>query len=282
MNVPTSTDHNETLVSIIIPVYQAEDYLKECIQSVIGQTYRELDILLIDDGSTDRSGRICDEYAAEDMRIRAIHQQNKGLAGARNTGLMTAKGQYIAFVDADDVVADCYVEQMLVLLKRYHADIAVCNYDRKEKDFNLGMSARHSREYCISSEQMLKEWHGRRKRLETVVWNKLYRREVLSDGKRMILFPEGKIHEDVYISHLIVKNAGRVAITERELYGYRIHKNSITGRALTEDMIDQSIEAQLARLEFFRQEGMQTSYRRCLNGLVKHVGVFWLKERVGN
>ena len=121
---------SKPLVSIIVPVYQVKNYVGECVESLLRQTYTNLEILLVDDGSTDGSGAICDEYARGDNRIRVIHQENQGLSSARNTGLDQAKGEYVAFVDSDDAVRLDYIETLYDLADRYQADIAVCAYER--------------------------------------------------------------------------------------------------------------------------------------------------------
>jgi len=116
------------LISVIIPVYNVEPYLKKCLDSVVTQTYKEIEIILVDDGSTDGSGPICDEYAAQDKRIRVIHKRNGGLSDARNVGLDRCSGRYVTFIDSDDYVASDYVERLYRILVEYNADIAVCDY----------------------------------------------------------------------------------------------------------------------------------------------------------
>ena len=120
-------ESNGKLVSIIVPVYQVKEYVGECVESLRAQTYTNLEILLVDDGSTDGSGEICDEYVRSDNRIRVIHQKNRGLSAARNTGLDQAAGEYVAFVDSDDVVLPDFIETLYDLSGRYQADIAACD-----------------------------------------------------------------------------------------------------------------------------------------------------------
>lgn len=147
------------LVSIIVPVYQVREYLMECVQSIQEQTYTELEIILVDDGSTDGSEKICDKCVINDKRISVIHQKNQGLSVARNNGLRHAKGRLIAFVDADDVVDERYIEVLYEILAKYEADIAVCDYVR----FRTGegyYTHRKKGELLISSQTMLRQWHG--------------------------------------------------------------------------------------------------------------------------
>lgn len=269
---------DEALISIIVPAYQVKEYIGECMESLLRQTYRKLEILLINGGSTDGTGEICDEYAAKDARIHVVHQAALGLSCARNVGMKLSKGDYIAFIDSDDVIADTYVEKLYGLIREYDADIAVCGYE-KSKTGVLKASARKSRSYCISAEEMLQEWHGKRKGLETIAWNKLYRREVLLGEGREITFPEGKVHEDICVSHLIVDNAEKVAVTDEKLYLYRVRQGSITNSGMREEKILQNIEAQLKRLSFFEEKRMQGSFERLVIGFLLHLIMFEYKSK---
>ncbi len=268
----------EELISVIVPVYQVKAYLPECVESLLGQTYKNLEIILVDDGSTDGSGELCEEYAKRDGRVRVVHQKNRGLSGARNTGLQSARGEYIAFVDSDDVVSELFVESLYALLKRQKADIAVCSYEKSKT--GVLRQSKGEREYSISSKKMLEEWHGERKAIETVVWNKLYHKSVFEKEGNNIWFPEGKEHEDVYVSHLLVKNAERIAITDCKLYMYRIRKGSITGSKVTEAKIRQDLEAQLARVEFFEKMGYGGSRDRVVIGMLLHIVLYRYKLRM--
>lgn len=263
------------LISVIVPVYQVADYLEECVDSLLGQTYKNTEIILVDDGSTDGSERLCDAYAEKDKRVRVVHQENGGLSCARNSGLRLAEGAYIAFVDSDDAVEEVFLETLYRLLENYQADIAACSFYKGEK--GKENRSERGREYSIASEKMLQEWHGRRKKLETVVWNKLYKRSVFGEGAERIMFPEGRIHEDTYVSHLYVSRAKRIAVTTRKLYFYRVRKESITGKQLTEEAVRQDLEAQLARLSFFREHGYKRSAGRLLAGFWLHRGMYGIR-----
>lgn len=257
------------LISIIVPVYQVEGYLRECIDSLINQTYENIEILLIDDGSTDKSGQICDEYAKKDNRIRVVHQDYKGVSATRNTGLKNVRGEYIAFVDSDDIVSSEYVEVLYNLIKEYSADISICHYLRSEKaDISmLNESDIMPTVVSMQSQELLQKWHGRYKKIETVVWNKLYHKSIFQNN---ISFPEGKIHEDTYVSHILVSNADRIVITEQKLYLYRVRHGSITKTKATKESKRQDLEAQKARMKYFRDRHMYGSYLRCLKGHLLH------------
>ena len=302
---------SKPLVSIIVPVYQVKNYVGECVESLLRQTYTNLEILLVDDGSTDGSGAICDEYARGDNRIRVIHQENQGLSAARNAGLDQAAGEYVAFVDSDDAVWPDYIETLYDLADRYQADIAVCAYERGEigatgtqikndiyvanqfRDENVdGAVDRHEHskydssvtEVCMTSEQMLRQWHGRYKKWETVAWNKLYRKQILdgTDGSDAICFPIGRRHEDILTSHLIVANAGRIVLTTQKLYMYRTREDSITTQVMTAEHRKQNLLAQRERMEFFRKRRYWRAYLNLLIGYVMHLGWFEWKSMKNN
>lgn len=257
------------LISIIIPVYQVKEYLQDCVDSVRMQTYTNLEIILIDDGSTDGSGEICDAYAKEDKRIIVVHQENQGLSAARNAGVNIAKGELIAFVDSDDYVAEIYLEVLYILLKKYDADIAVCEFTRYRKKMERIPNMEKINDYVMSSKQMLGEWHGRRKHIETVCWNKLYKREILLQRKEV--FPLGKEHEDIYTSHLFIERAKKIAITNQILYFYRNRENSITcSRYNKKEKQKQDLLAQHVRLAYFKERKLWKSYVRLIVGHIAH------------
>ena len=279
------TEEGQTLpvVSIIVPVYNVKSYVGECVESLCRQTYTNLEILLVDDGSTDGSGEVCDEYAGRDERIRVIHQANRGLSGARNMGLDDARGEYIAFVDSDDLVSTNYVETLYELLMKYEADIAACAYvkgtteqltDIREKVLSLD----NVKEICMPSVKVLKQWHGKYKQQETVAWNKLYCREVWN-GRKKIRFPESRNHEDVLISHLVVQGAKTIVLTTEILYFYRIRKGSITLQTeYDREKVWQNLRAQRERMEFFRAHRYWRAYFNLLKGYVLHVLWFWWRR----
>lgn len=270
------------LISIIVPVYQVKKYLGECVESLRNQTYTNLEIFLVDDGSTDGSGELCDQYAAKDDRIRVVHQENQGPSAARNAGLDRAKGEYIAFVDSDDVVLPDFIEILYELTGKYHADIAACAY---VKCFTENLAEvkewQNGKEWCMSSEQMLRQWHGRYKKLETIAWNKLYRKYVFDAGKaRGIRFPVGRKLEDVLTSHLIVANAKRIALTMRGLYLYRIRPGSRASQSRTAEHMNENLRAQRERMAFFREKRYWRAYFNLWVGYVLHwVWFGWMRMK---
>lgn len=296
------------LVSIIVPVYQVKEYISECVESLLAQTYTNLEILLVDDGSTDGSGEICDEYAAKDSRVRVVHQGNQGPSAARNTGLDYAKGEFVAFVDSDDVALPDFITTLYNLAEVDKADIAACAYMECGPDIPGNIRegllcrdasealcagqdenrARHwerhhsDQEIYMTSEQMLRQWHGRYKKWETVVWNKLYRKHVFGGGESdTIRFPVGRKLEDVLISHLLVANAKQIVLTMHKLYLYRIRPDSRASQSRMTGLMRENLRAQRERLTFFREKRYWRAYLNLLWGYVLHLGWFGWKRMKG-
>ena len=214
------------LVSIIIPVYQVEKYLDKCIASVVGQTYQNLQIILVDDGSADRSPAICDGWQERDPRITVIHQPNGGLSQARNAGLKLATGEFIGFVDSDDWIEPDMVECLLAALQETTADIAVGGFegfteDSKSIPYAKSKSTERSLYY---TEEALKRLLLLRGFIRNFVWNKLYRRTVLSG----IAFPEGRLYEDVTWTAQVIGNAKSVVCVDQIFYHYLHRPDSLS------------------------------------------------------
>ena len=168
-------------VSVIVPVYNVEKYLKQCLDSIVDQTLEDLEIVLVDDGSVDSSGTICDEYAKKDSRIEVIHKANGGLSDARNVGISKAKGRYIGFVDSDDYIKEDMYEILLNLIKKYDADVSICNlYDVIDGNECIRNKENGIREYSrldILKEVLLD------KNIQSYAWNKLYEKELFDEIK---------------------------------------------------------------------------------------------------
>ncbi len=218
-------------ISVIVPVYKVEPYLRKCLDSIVGQSYENREILLVDDGSPDSCGAICDEYAQKDPRVQVIHKENGGLSSARNAGLDAAGGHWIAFIDSDDWVEPDFLEYLLLGAKGYGADLAVCAYwweypDRSEK---LG----YDRPTRLTARQAL-EALLRDKQLTNHAWNKLYRRE-LFEGVR---FPEGRVYEDVATVYRLVERAMTVAVLPEAKLHYRMNPAGIVKANGIENFLD--------------------------------------------
>lgn len=214
----------DPLISVIVPVYRVEAFLPRCLDSVRNQTYRNLEILLVDDGSPDNCGKICDEYAQIDPRFRVIHKENGGLSSARNAGLDAARGALIGFVDSDDWIAPEMYEKLLSALEKWGAQLACCGrYDVREKTGQQKIGLCPKTDECLSGVAFA----GRIFRYDgcdSSACDKLYRRELL-EGLR---YPEGRVCEDMPVTYRIALKAERVALCPEPLYYYYHRQGSIT------------------------------------------------------
>ncbi len=216
---------NCPLISIIVPVYQVEKYLVKCINSIINQTYRNLEIILVDDGSTDNCPAICDLFQTEDSRIKVIHQENGGLSHARNVGLEIATGDFIGFVDSDDWIEPNMYEVLMCALQESGADIAACTrQDEYEDSMPISINVKTVKSNIYSAEEALREIINRKRIIYTYVWNKLYKRDVLKN----IYFPKGKMYEDMLWSFQAIGNARLLVCLNYPLYHYLQRPESIS------------------------------------------------------
>lgn len=203
------------LITVIIPVYNIEGYLTTCLNSVCSQTYENLEILLIDDGSIDRTGLICDEFAHRDPRVRVIHKKNEGQSVARNIGIANAKGEYVSFVDGDDWVTEDYLDKLFSLLQEYHADIANCNFIRKKKMGDTRLSDCSNQIQVYNPEQAIENLCYM-KELNCAPISKLFKRHIFQD----IQFPEGCIYEDLAIIYKTFAIAEKIVYCDFDGYFY--------------------------------------------------------------
>lgn len=260
----------EMFVSIIVPVYNVEQYLKECIESILAQAWKNFEVILVDDGSTDSSGKICDEYSQKKEFISVIHKKNGGLSSARNAGIDVAQGDYLAFIDSDDVVHPRYLSELVAIVKKEKADLAACN-------FCVGSLCRWKNfsevKYDIRcNEDVLKKMNDNDV-VVTVAWNKLYHAKFFREyGLR---YPVGKIHEDMFLTPQILYYTKKMVITNEQLYFYRQRENSIMNSSFSIKQLD-ALDAIEFRIELFQHWNKQylqaseyESYIRKSNELYK-------------
>lgn len=218
----------DKLVSIIIPVYNVEMYLAECIESVLKQTYQNLEILLIDDGSTDSSGKICDEYAQKDTRIKVIHKENGGVSLARNVGLDLAQGEYITFIDSDDFVEKTYVEKMYNALIKNDSDLVFCRYanyingkiEKVKENFPEKLIVDNKDKKFID---FISSFFNKKNKVMGSAWRILYKKELIANSSFNINI---KISEDLLFVLQTILTARRINFINDLLYFYRFNKNS--------------------------------------------------------
>lgn len=238
----------EFLVSVIIPVYNVESYLKRCLKSVVSQSYENMEIILVDDGSTDSSPQICDDWAKKDKKIRVIHKENGGLSDARNVGMEMAQGAYLAFVDSDDVIDPDFIELLLKTAYEQKADIVECGVQRFSDENCSARSEKLEKSRKIfSPEEAMKELINDGD-IRQHVWNKLYRRETVGD----IRFPVGKLNEDEFWTYKIIGKAERICRISEILYGYYQHPESIMGTKYGIRRLD-ALEAKEERMEYIER-----------------------------
>ena len=219
-----------SLISIIVPVYRVEEYLPRCLDSLINQTYKNLEIILVDDGSTDNCPAICDSYALKDNRIKVIHKKNGGLSSARNAGLDIATGEWVAFLDSDDWVEPEMYEILYSLANNYNADISSCKsrncypaeYVQTLENFSVDII-----EFDTDSiiKDMLNQTH-----IRFEVWNKLWRKSLIGD----VRFKVGQVAEDVYFDRVLFLRTNKIVHTNQILHNYVVDRPGATNSSFKE------------------------------------------------
>lgn len=225
----------DDLITIVIPVYNVEKYLGRCIDSVIKQTYKNIEIILVDDGATDQSGNICDEYAEKDKRIKVIHKKNGGLSDARNAGIDIATGKYISFIDGDDFVADNYVEKLYNLIKKNNSDVSVCIWKKIFEDGKTKKSYFTFFHREITSNNYIMLQHMLYQKLfDTSACAKLYDISLFNN----IRYPKGKLYEDLATTYKLFLKSKKITYSNDVIYYYFVRNNSITQSNFKEKDMD--------------------------------------------
>lgn len=241
-------------ISVIVPVYKVESYLHRCVDSILGQTYPNFELILVDDGSPDNCGTICDEYAAKDSRGHVIHQENGGLSAARNAGIdwvfAHSDSQWLAFIDSDDWVHRDYLKVLLENALTHHADISACDFFQTDRYCQDGEVCQKA--FCESPEEAYCNHYG----YLMSACAKIYRRELF----QALRFPLGKLHEDCYVTHVPLFASERVAISTARLYYYYSNPGSITRKKWSKKRL-QEIDAHQARLDWLLEHGYHDAVR---------------------
>ena len=215
--------NSQPLLSVIIPVYKVEKYLQRCLDSIINQTYKNLEIILVDDGSPDNSGKICDEYAKKDKRIKVIHQKNKGQGAARNTGIIVSKGELITFVDSDDWIECNMYEIMISKLLQYDLDIIKCAIVETDgSKIKRELNHKTTKINVVITENIFDLYFT--EFTCKVIWNGLYRRNII----KKVEYPEGLVAEDNYVSGMYLNKAKRLMLIDNILYNYFINMSGVS------------------------------------------------------
>lgn len=235
------------LITVIIPVFRVEAYLRRCVDSVLAQTYRYTEIILVDDGSDDGCPAICDEYARQDSRVRVIHQKNAGLSGARNTGIEQANGRYLSFVDSDDYLSPEFLERLYRACVETDSDMSVCRWEYVKGDPIPEKGSGQIRTF--TGRQMMANLYIPDGAYFVVAWNKLYKRELFET----IRYPLGRIHEDEATTYRIYHQVKQAVYIDSSLYGYFVTPFSIT-RGFNPKRLDW-VRAGADRIDFLEQNG---------------------------
>lgn len=233
-------------ISVIIPIYNVEQYLKRCVDSVLSQQEISLEIILVDDGSTDSSGKICDDYASKNSNVRCLHIENSGPATAKNRGYDIAKGNYVAFIDSDDEIKHDMFSVMLKSGYQHNADIVCCNYIQVDEDGNISHTQHTGQEYVLNQDEALKAILIKDK-IYSQCWTKIYKRETMD--MHQVRNTEGlKTEEDFIYNIQAFACSQTVCIVDKPLYIYT-HRNKSLSKDYYRNHINQYIDNRILRLE---------------------------------
>ena len=248
-------------ISVIVPVYNVEQYIVRCVDSILSQTFSDFDLVLIDDGSPDNCGTICDSYAKQDTRINVLHKENGGLSEARNVGLdwvfSHSNSEWITFIDSDDWVHPQYLEALYYSILDTECCVAVCNFSEVYRE-KPGYSFYNNSSIILDSEKLFCE----KRKIAVIACCKLYKKGLFSE----IRFPPGKIHEDVFVTYKLLFACKKIVYIERDLYFYFQNPDSITKRMWSEKnkVIYDALDNQLL---YFKKNGYDKAYASTLNAI---------------
>lgn len=260
-------------ISVIVPVYKVEPYLRQCIDSILAQTHKDFELILVDDGSPDNCGAICEEYAAQDNRIIVLHQKNCGLSAARNAGVdwvfENSDSQWITFVDSDDALAPITLETLLREAVKNQADIAITNPAAFTEDAQLDNEGKYlGATSCTTGKALLESFYKDEDTISIITCGKLFRKKLFQN----LRFPVGKIHEDEATTPILLFHSEKVAMIRSWLYYYRQREESIIHTAFSPRRFD-AIDAGNACISHFEAYGDQT-----LTGLARtHYNQIWAR-----
>ena len=251
-------------VSVIIPVYKVEGYLPACLESIDKQTFQDFELILVDDGSPDSCGLMCDAYAEGRSNVKVLHQENMGLSEARNQGVKVSTGEYIIFIDSDDYVSEDYIEYLVFLNEKYNTDVSMA----KEKIFwdgqNPELSVDECTDYVLNPSDALNKIYYNK--LGVYAWGKLYKRSLVEKFP----YPKGQLYEDTATTYKIVGEANAVAVGTKEVYYWRQRQGSITHDKITERHLYgiTAAKEQLAYMEKNYPEVVPAARARCAMKIV--------------
>lgn len=262
----------EDLISVIVPIYNTSKYLPKCIDSIINQTYSNLEILLIDDGSKDNSLNICKDYEKKDNRIKVFHKENGGLSDARNYGIDVCVGKYLIFIDSDDYVHEKMLEILYNNLISTGSQLSVCNFFRtNNRNTDIVINNQITKVY--SKLQCFDNLYNNLYVTTVIACNKLYESNIWTN----LRFPLDKLHEDDFVIHYIIEKCNNVVYTNLKLYYYYVRENSITN-SYSKKRLD-SIDAYYDRMKFFKKNSYKDLYFKAYIAYVKVIGMGYINVK---
>lgn len=256
------------MISVIVPVYNVAPFLKDCIESIRSQTYINLEIILVDDGSTDSSGKLCDEYMQIDSRIKVIHQKNQGLSAARNTGIEYAKGEFYVFIDSDDRIHRTTLQVMYTAMQRSNAELVICSHKMIQETEHTKPSSKdifiEGKEEILTGRECIRRIYATSISAEekvdmTVAWNKLYKRSMFCH----LRYPTGRLHEDEFVTYKVLYPLTKVLYIKSPLYDYRIRAGSIMASESANRLKDK-MDAFEEKCVYFEQKEDRDLYNEAL------------------
>lgn len=266
------------MISIIVPVYNVEKYVEGCIRSILAQTFRDFELILVDDGSTDGSGEICERYGKQDARIYVLHQENRGLSGARNAGLEIAAGEYLTYIDSDDWVGETYLEELYNNAVKHNASVSVCCYavewennnhsHKKIKKWNEAVQ-------ILTGREAAKKIVAQNDRRMIIACGKLYRKEL----KPLLIYPLGRTHEDEFVTYRVLYESERVVLSEKQLYFYLQREASIMHRGYNEKRLDK-VAALKESIDYFRIREDEELERSAQKRYLLNLQIAWYRVNV--
>lgn len=256
-------------ISIVVPVYNTALYLDRCIESLVNQSYKDIEIILVNDGSTDNSRQICAAWAEKDSRIKYISQENGGLSAARNTGIESSTGEWLCFVDSDDCVSPFYAENLLKMATENNVKIAVCGYRLTDESTPVEMIgvplALHHTE-LLDPQQYFERLYTDKEIVYVAAWNKIYHHSIFCS----LRFEDGKLHEDEGIIHRTIGQCEKIAVNYEPLYFYAVRQGSIMKTSGFRPANMDVLEFWAERMDYFRTKGWDNLvYFTMKNYLVK-------------
>ncbi len=247
---------HDIVISVVVPIYRVEKYISECVESILSQSFPNFELILVDDGSDDKCGEICNFYAEKDDRIVVIHKENEGLSCARNAGIEIARGEYIAFIDGDDSVNKDFLAVLYGLCVENNCRIGMCNFlFTEENSVKLDRQKKEKTEVITGKQAVDRSCTGTGSLMFTLPWNKLYHKSLFRD----VRYPAGKIHEDDYTTWKLLWKSEYIAITNLYLYYYLQRPDSIMGKPFEKKRLDR-LDAFEEKIAFLNHHGMTRAY----------------------